>query len=676
MMTEKLLHIAEESIPKKMVTVKKSTHPWLSSECEEAVRRKHAAEGTDRESDMAKECSAVFMEHHYAFINKMRAELANTKKSSKSWWSKARQLLDQKSKTSSIPAMKQGSTWILDAKGKADIFADTFAKKNVMIEIEENKYSEITILEETPAQAGLPSIETTQKVLMQLDEDSALGPDLLPTRILKRCAAVVAPLLHALILLILQYGEWPEIWMVHWMVPLYKKNSVYDARNYRGIHLTSQLSKAAERVLASLFVPQLIRISAFGYNQFAYMPERGARDALAHLVATWISLFGRKRKIGVYCSDVSGAFDKVNARRLLRKLQSKRVHEDILAVLKSWLSARKARVAVGGQYSKDMEICNMVYQGTVLGPPLWNIFYEDASLAIRCHEFCEIVFADDLNAFKAFEFNTSNEDIFVELRNCQSEVHAWGRANQVSFDANKESMHILALSGGEGPNFKLLGVPFDTALNMKDAVVEIVGAATWKMGAILRTARYFTDAELLQLYKSKLLSFLEYRTAAIYHACDTTLRPLDNFQERFLAELGIPAESAMFEFNLAPLACRRDMAMLGIVHRCVLGKGPAHFNEFFKLDTARAAMTRNGSRRHGRQLVDIRNRQFLEIERRSILGLIWVYNHLPATVVAANTVSLFQHNLQLLLKERLSNGYTDWRITLSPRIPVYRHPLR
>ena len=70
-------------------------------------------------------------------------------------------------------------------------------------------------------------------------------------------------------------------------------------------------------------------------------------------------------------------------------------------------------------------------------------------------------------------------------------------------------MHILALSGGEGPNFKLLGVPFDTALNMKDAVVEIVGAATWKMGAILITARYFTNAELLQLYKSKLLLFFQ-----------------------------------------------------------------------------------------------------------------------------------------------------------------------
>ena len=88
--------------------------------------------------------------------------------------------------------MKQGSTWILDAKEKAYIVADTFAKKNVMIKIKDNKYSEITILGKTSAQAGKPSIETTQKVVMHLDEDSDLVPDLLPTRILKHCAAAIA----------------------------------------------------------------------------------------------------------------------------------------------------------------------------------------------------------------------------------------------------------------------------------------------------------------------------------------------------------------------------------------------------------------------------------------------------------------------------------------------------
>ena len=206
-------------------------------------------------------------------------------------------------------------------------------------------------------------------------------------------------------------------------------------------------------------------------------------------------------------------------------------------------------------------------------------------------------------------------------------------------------MHILALTNGDGPNFRLLGVPFDNELRMNDAIAEIVGSATWKMRAILGIARYFNDAELIHLYKSKLLSFLEYRTAAIYHACNTTLQRLDNFQEHFLSELGITAKTALFVFNLAPLARRRDIAMLGVMHRCVLGKGPPHFQDFFKLAPPKASTTRSGARRHGRQLIDIRNKAFIEIERRSILGLILVYNHMPGNVVAANCVSSFQRNL-------------------------------
>ena len=146
------------------------------------------------------------MQHHNAFIEKTRTELAGTQRCSKSWWSKARQLLDQKSKTSSIPVLKHGSDWCLDARQKVDIFAGTFERKHVMIKEEVNDYLEIKIIREAPIQACLPTIETTEKILTQLDAERALGPDMLPTRILKRCAAVIAPLLHTLILMILHYG--------------------------------------------------------------------------------------------------------------------------------------------------------------------------------------------------------------------------------------------------------------------------------------------------------------------------------------------------------------------------------------------------------------------------------------------------------------------------------------
>ena len=145
---------------------------------------------------------------------------------------------------------------------------------------EANEYSEITCTHPI-FHCGLPTIEATEQALASLDEDSALGPDLVPTRILKRCAKVLAPILHLLLLAILKFGEWPTLWREHWVVPLYKRKSVFNPGNYRGIHLTSQISKVAERVIASLFVPQLIRSGAYGRNQFAYKRECGARDALA-----------------------------------------------------------------------------------------------------------------------------------------------------------------------------------------------------------------------------------------------------------------------------------------------------------------------------------------------------------------------------------------------------------
>ena len=53
-------------------------------------------------------------------------------------------------------------------------------------------------------------------------------------------------------------------------------------------------------------------------------------------------------------------------------------------------------MVVGGTFSNEFDLINQVFQGTVLGPMLWNLFFEDAALPIRRSGFKEIVFADDL----------------------------------------------------------------------------------------------------------------------------------------------------------------------------------------------------------------------------------------------------------------------------------------
>ena len=247
------------------------------------------------------------------------------------------------------------------------------------------------------------------------------------------------------------------------------------------------------------------------------------------------------------------------------------------------------------------------------------------------------------------------------MKGCQEELHAWRAANQVAFDAGKESRHILSFSESLGDGFKLLGVSFDEELTMDEAVSEIVSAAGWKMKTLVRTRRFYTDADLIILYKAHLLSFLEYRTPAVYHATKKVLNRLDAIQTRFLKNVGVDEITALSEFKLAPLAMRRDVAMLGLIHRTVLGKGPVQFKEFFK--------------RQGESLQDPRKDHRAPVIKRSALGLVAIYNLLPASYKKAKSVSTFQKGLQDMVCNCATNGHPEWRDILSPRVCLSKHPI-
>ena len=198
-------------------------------------------------------------------------------------------LTAKKGLVSSIPALRESGQWVLDGKAKADLFVTTFSKKYILAAAEDNLYSTLqpSLLNE---QSGLADVthKDAEDVLSQLREDSGTGPDHLPARILKYCAKELAKPVRMLTLLILATGTWPEMWLQHWVAPLFKRKNVYDPSNYRGIHLTAQLSKVVERLVKALFVPFVTRTIGYGPNQFAYSTGRGARDALATLVLKWV----------------------------------------------------------------------------------------------------------------------------------------------------------------------------------------------------------------------------------------------------------------------------------------------------------------------------------------------------------------------------------------------------
>ena len=189
---------------------------------------------------------------------------------------------------------------------------------------------------------------------------------------------------------------------------------------------------------------------------------------------------------------------------------------------------------------------------------------------------------------------------------------------------------------------------------------------------MLRTRRFYSDAEMVFFFKSHVLSFIEYRTAAFYHACTTAQRPLDHMLENFLQQLGISQVDALVHFRLAPLRTRRDIAMLGLIHRSVLGRGPPQFLDLFVREARRCRSRRNW---HSKQLRDPRDSAHLDILARSGLGLVRVYNILPQEVVDTSSVQRFQSVLQRLPLTRAREGCHNWPDTFSPRVPLLGHPL-
>jgi len=447
-------------------------------------------------------------------------------------------------------------------------------------------------------------------------------------------------------------------------VPLYKRLSHSSTANYRALHLTSQVSKVVERILGTHWQQFLHNSGAYGPNQFAYMTKRGYRDALAFVVSSWLAAFGRKKRVALYCADVAGAFDRVKSEKLLERLLAAGVHPLLVDVIRSWLLPRSARVVVDGARSLAFVLLNMVFQGTVWGPALWNLFFSSVRDPVNEVGFIESIFADDLNCFKVLEQALGDDAVLRQLQECQEQVHKWGDANQVQFEKSKESMHILDQTCSFGNDFKMLGVCFDTKLRMHRAIQKLAAEARWRLKSLLRCTKFYDKVSLVRLYKCQVLSIMEGATPAIYHAAKVDLDWLDVVQDSFLEAVGLSKELAMTTFNLAPLSTRRDVDMLTLLHKVRVGGAPACLAGLFPSCSRTLLNYAPAMQPESHKFEDPVDSSSPAVLLRSVFGQIQVYNGLAPKVKETSNLKVFKARLFALVCDAAQGGHHDWEFLL------------
>ena len=201
-----------------------------------------------------------------------------------------------------------------------------------------------------------------------------------------------------------------------------------------------------------------------------------------------------------------------------------------------------------------------------------------------------------------------------------------GRPTACSFTVGK-ILCTLSRYSPLGDSFRVLGIDFDCKLVMEETVRSCVTQSNWKLRTLLRTERFHSTAELSVLYKCHIMSFIEFRTPGIAHAASTVLAPLDHILDHFLHGICMAKNEALMRCHLAPLSVRRDIALLGVIHRGALGLGPPALRHAFVRDVEPPPP--RAPRRHARHLIDPCAVNWPDYALRSVLGGVRLYNLLP-----------------------------------------------
>ena len=219
----------------------------------------------------------------------------------------------------------------------------------------------------------------------------------MPVRILKLLKNDISQQLSDIFNMSFLSGQFPSVLKIAKVLPIHRKQSKVDYANYRPISLLSNIEKIIEKLMYKR-LSNFLDINNLVYSlQFGFRQKYSTTHALINLTESIRQILDEGSFGGGIFVDLQKAFDTVDRKILLRKLEFYGVRGVYNDWFKPYLSDRKQFVSINGYNYNLMPVICGVPQGFVLGPLLFLIYINDLHKAIR---YCKVHhFADDTNLF-------------------------------------------------------------------------------------------------------------------------------------------------------------------------------------------------------------------------------------------------------------------------------------
>lgn len=490
--------------------------------------------------------------------------------------------------------------------------------------------------------------------LSKINVNKSMGPDEIHGKIIYEMRnELVKPLTH-LFNLSLKTGFIPQDWRDANVIPIFKKGSMSAASNYRPVSLTSILGKILESIIKEKLLYHLDKNKLIKDTQHGF---RNGKSCLTNLIEFFEQVtndLDQGHAVDLVYLDFSKAFDKVAHCRLINKLHAHGIGGDILKWVKSWLSGRRQRVSIEGDFSDWVRVTSGVPQGSVLGPLLFLVYINDLdeNLISKIGKF-----ADDSKLKKTVDSDVEAQKLRQDLGNLETWASKW----QMEFNVNKCSVIHL---GNHNANYEYslnnttlktsdkerdLGVLVDKTLKFSEHCNVVAKSANSTLGMIKRNIISRDVKIITKLYKALVRPKLEYCVQAWRPFLKKDIETLEKVQRRATKMVsqcrGLNYQERLKITGLTTLEERRNRGDMIEVYK--ISKG------FTKLDKNKLFQFKSNERTRGHSLKLAKHRSKLEIRKNFFSQrVVNQWNNLPGSIVDSDSVNSFKNKYDSLMCDK------------------------
>jgi Reverse transcriptase (RNA-dependent DNA polymerase) len=326
----------------------------------------------------------------------------------------------------------------------------------------------------------------------------APGPDGIPPAVVKMFLQKKIKDATAMMNGIFAKETFPEAWKKAVLVLIPKPKKAEETTvKYRPICLLDVMGKVYERLILRRLEKDLQEGAGLSEEQYGFRKGRSTVDAIRRVLQLAkegeAEVVGYKNKpvSALIAFDVQNAFNSAPWPGIMTALSRKGISSHIMNTIKSYLSDRKLEVVPG----VSLQVTCGVPQGSILGPTLWNVFY-DEMLETRIPHTTLVGYADDLIAvIKAKDKNSLEERGSATLQGILEKANSMGitiaahKTEAIVARGRRKVTSASFLAGGTTvttkEEMKYLGVILNRNLSMAAHVDYTAAKATRAMGKLM-----------------------------------------------------------------------------------------------------------------------------------------------------------------------------------------------